>query len=103
MATLEKIEFDFRKALGQADKIEEIADRMCRLSDVEFESVMQNLAAGWKGDGASLYLSKGSLLEEKMSGTARRLYSVAADIRIIAKKIYEAEMAALAIATRREL
>lgn len=101
MATRATIEFDFRKALGQADKIEAIADRLGKLSESEFGDIMQNLSVGWKGDNASQYLSKGSRLQEKMNGTVKELYSVAADIREIAKRIYEAEMAALAIATDR--
>lgn len=101
MATRETIEFDFRKALGQADKIDAIADRLGRLSGTEFGNTMQNLSAGWKGDNASQYLSKGSRLQEKMNGTVKELYSVASDIREIAKRVYEAEMAALAIASDR--
>ena len=101
MASRATIEFDFRKALGQADKIEAIADRLGKLSEREFGDIMQNLSVSWKGDNASQYLSKGSLLQEKMNGTVKELYSVATDIREIAKRIYEAEMAALAIATDR--
>lgn len=102
MATRETIEFDFKKALGQADKINAIADRLGRLSGTEFENTMQNLSAGWKGDNASQYLSKGSRLQEKMNGTVKELYSVASDIREIAKRVYDAEMAALAIASERK-
>ena len=101
MATREAIEFDFRKALGQSDKIDEIANQLNRLSGTEFESTMQNVSAGWKGENASLYLSKGSALQGKIGGTAKELYGVASDIRTIAKRIYDAEMAALAIATDR--
>lgn len=101
MATRATIEFDFRKALGQADRIEAIADRLGKLSGIEFGDTMQNLSVAWKGDNASQYLSKGSRLQEKMNGTVKELYSVASEIRETAKRIYEAEMAALAIATDR--
>ena len=102
MATRETIEFDFRKALGQAEKIDTIADTLGRLSRTEFENTMQNLSAGWKGGNASIYLSKGNRLQEKMNGTVKELYSVASDIREIAKRVYDAEMAALAIASERK-
>lgn len=101
MATRESIEFDFRKALAQANKIEAIAERLGRLSGMEFGNTMQNLSSGWKGENASLYLTKGSRLQEKMNGTVKELYSVASSIREIAKRIYDAEMAALEIASRR--
>lgn len=101
MATREKIEFDFRQAIRQADKIDELANNLNGLSNRKFAGSLQNLAAGWKGENASLYLAKGSSLQKKMNGTAGELHTVAADIRTIAKRLYDAEMAALAIATAR--
>lgn len=102
MATRESIEFNFRQASRQADKIEGIAERLGRLSSTEFGNTMQELSVGWKGENASQYLSKGSRLQKKMNGTVGELYSVASDIRKIAGRIYDAEMAALAIAMERK-
>jgi|AATE01.1.fsa_nt_gi uncharacterized protein YukE len=101
MASRQTIEFDFKKALGQADKIDAIAERLNRLSGTEFGNTMQNLSAGWKGENASLYLTKGSHLQERMNSTAKELYTVSSEIRRIAKQVYDAEMAALAIALDR--
>ena len=97
MATRSQIEFDFKKALGQADKIEGIADRLQKISRKELENSLQNLSAGWKGESASLYLQKGNTLQEKIDATAESLYAVAADIRTIARRLYGAEIANLAI------
>ncbi len=102
MATREQIEFDFKKALGQADKIDAIAEKLSKLSTAEFGDIMQNLSVGWKGENAELYLSKGSSLQDKMNGTAKSLYAVASEIRTIAKRMYDAEMAALVIAQERK-
>ncbi len=101
MATRETIEFNFRKALGQADKIDTIANNLSKISTSEFGGTLQNLSANWKGENASLYLSKGSSLQGKISGTANELHAVASDIRTIAKRLYDAEMAALSIASTR--
>lgn len=101
MATRETIEFNFKKALGQADKIDTIANNLSKLSGKEFGGTLQKLSTNWKGENASLYLTKGSNLQEKMNGTAGELHSVASDIRTIAKRLYDAEMAALSIATTR--
>ncbi len=101
MATRKQIEFDFKKALGQADKIEAIAEKLNKMSTVELGNIMQNLSVGWKGENAELYLSKGSSLQDKMNETAKSLYAAASEIRTIAKRIYDAEMAALAIAQER--
>lgn len=102
MASRESIEFDFRKAEAQADKLDTVADQLTRLSDNKFGSAMQHLSSNWKGENASLYLDKGGRLQEQMDGTAKELHSIAADIRTIAKRIYEAEMRALRIAEHRE-
>lgn len=101
MAARQTIEFNFRKALGQADKIDTIANNLSKLSGTEFGGTLQNLSVNWKGENASIYLSKGSSLQEKVNGTASELHSVASDIRTIAKRLYDAEMAALSMAAER--
>ena len=102
MATRESIIFDFRRALEQASKIEEIANNLSNLSGQKFEGTMQNLSANWKGENANLYLQIGEKLQEKMDVTVRELKDIASDIRTIAKRLYDAEMAALEIALTRE-
>lgn len=102
MATRASIEFDFKQALSQADRIDEIADNLGNLAKVKFDGTMQNLAANWKGDNASLYLGKGERLQDNMSKTSGELHSIASDIRTVARRLYEAEMRALEIAKHRE-
>ncbi len=102
MATRQSIEFDFKQALAQADRIDSIADNLSNLSGKRFGATMQNLAANWKGNNASGYLSKGAKLQGKMNVTVNELRNTASDIRKIAKSLYDAEMAALEIASRRE-
>lgn len=102
MAGKESIEFDFRKAKNQAKQLDEVADRLSQLSDRKFANAMQRLAANWKGENASLYLEKGGRLQEQMDGTVRELHSIASDIRRIAKRLYDAEMAAISLAQKRD-
>ena len=101
MATKESIEFDFQKALDQANRLDEIAAELKSLSADEFAGSMQNLAGGWKGENATLYLNKGQKLQDSMTSTAADLSGAASNIRTIAKRTYEAEMAALKIAETR--
>ncbi len=102
MATRQSIEFDFRQALAQADRIDGVADRLSSLSGRQFGATMQNLSANWKGENASGYLNKGARLQDKMNGTVNELRNTAGDIRRIARALYDAEMEALEIASRRE-
>lgn len=101
MATREKIEFDFKQALRQADRIDTIASNLSELSGKEFGGSLENLSANWKGDNASIYMAKGNRLQEQMNGTAKELHAVAADIRVIARRLYNAEMNAWRIANSR--
>jgi uncharacterized protein YukE len=102
MATKLSIEFDFNKAMKDADKVENIANELKRLATQKFDDTMQNLAVNWKGDNASRYLKKGEILGENMVKTANDLYNIAAEIRTVARRVYKTELAALEIAQKRE-
>ena len=101
MATRASIEFDFKQALSQADRVDQIADSLSRLSDNKFEGTMQNLSLNWKGESANRYLAKGERLQGKMNVTANELRRIASDIRRVARNLYNAELAALEIASQR--
>ena len=101
MATRETIEINFMQAMRQADRIEALADDLNKVSGEKFGGSLQNLAGIWKGENASRYITKGSVLQGKMSGTAGSLRAVASDIRTAAKRLYDAEMASLSIASDR--
>lgn len=101
MATRESIEFDFHQAMAQADKIEGLAASLQTLADSKFQGTLQNIQVNWKGERAVQYLDKGNKLQLKMDTTADDLAGIAEDIRTIARRVYEAEMAALDIAEMR--
>jgi uncharacterized protein YukE len=101
MATRASIEFDYKKAMAQADKLDEIADSMKRLSHNKLDTTLQSLSADWKGDNAKAYINKGSKLKSRIDDTSGNLHSTASDIREKARQMYNAEMAAMAIAERR--
>lgn len=102
MASRSEIEFDFDQAKKQAKRIDEIADDLSNLSKSKLENTLSTLSANWKGQNASNYLAKGGRLQGEINGTANELHSIASTIREIARRIYEAEMAALRIAEERE-
>ena len=70
-------------------------------SDNKFEGTMQNLSLNWKGESANRYLAKGERLQGKMNVTANELRRIASDIRRVARNLYNAELAALEIASQR--
>ena len=99
--TAGQIQIDFNSAIQQADKLEGIADRLTKISDNKFQSAMQGIVANWKSDNASAYIRKAQLVQKKMNASVEDLYTVAGEIRAAAKRMYDAEMAALlAISTK---
>ena len=101
MATRQSIEFDFKQAMAQADKLDTVANNLHNLSARRFETTMQNLSVSWRGENASAYRNKGERLQGKMNDTVNELHNTASEIRKIARRLYDAEMAALNIATQR--
>ncbi len=100
MKTRAEIEFDFQKALGQADSIDGIADSLSGKAS-NLDSTMTAISNSWKGDNSQAYVAKGAVLKGKMDGTSGELHAIASAIRTIARRLYEAEMAALAVAEAR--
>lgn len=99
MATRFSIEMDFNQAMRQADRLDELAEQLRSLSDNKFNGTLQNISSGWKGENATAYLAKGTTLKGKMTSTAGELSGIASDIRTIARRVYEAEMRALELAS----
>lgn len=82
---------DFHLAMAQADKIDEIAERLSQTSEKKLGKTLQDLSMGWKGENASAYLRKGAKLQNRINNSASDLHSIAEDIRSRAKRIYETE------------
>lgn len=101
MASKATIVFNFNQAKQQADKLDALADNLSNMSSTEFSAIMQTVSANWKGENATAYLAKGSTLQERMNETAKSLRGIASEIRTVARRIYNAEMAALALAEKR--
>lgn len=96
------ITFNYNRAMQQANELDEIANSLSNLTTSDFEGTLQNISVNWKGENARQYLEKGECLQTDMCSTVCSLHSVASEIRTVAKRIYDAEMYALAIARERE-
>lgn len=101
MKSKTQIRMNFAKARADADKIDRIASAMRTLSRGKLEHSINDLAAAWTGANSRLFLKKEGQLQNDIEQTVRSLNGIAEDIRRIAKQVYEAEMRAYDIATRR--
>lgn len=101
MSSRSEIRFNFKQALAQADRLDDAADKLDRLSRNTMEQSMETLASAWKGENATAFLRKENILKGDIKTTASGIHEIADDIRRIARRVYEAEMEALRIARSR--
>lgn len=101
MSSATRIEFDYNRAIAQAQKLDEIAEKLYNLVQNDFIGSMEMLKGGWEGEASNMYIDKGNILCDKINKTSKDLKNTANSIRKIAKRIYESEMHALEIAKQR--
>ena len=97
MAGTNSIYFDYRHALRQADRLEEIAGNIKNMSNSEFEDALDELMHGWEGEASHMYFQKGMELKTKIDSVSKHLYDAASTLRTVARRLYEADMAAVSI------
>lgn len=95
------IEMDFRKAMRQADHLNEIAERLKTLSDNNLENTLNNISNNWISNASNNFCNKGRKVENDILAIAREIENSAANIRSIARRVYEAEKHAEEIARGR--
>jgi uncharacterized protein YukE len=98
MASYSTINFNFSQAKVQAQRLEAIAYEMKRTANLNFDQALSGLSIGWKGESATQYIRKAQHVRNDILNTAHDLEAVAASIRRVAQKIYNAEMEAKRIA-----
>ena len=94
------IDFDYGRAIAQARRLDEIASQVRNSTARGIENAMGELRAGWEGEAAQSYMTKGIELSEKVEKVAKDLENAADTIRRIAKRIEAAERAAAALVGR---
>jgi len=96
-----QIRFDFEQANRQAQKLDDVADRLEELANKKVENARQELPNYWQGSSAKAFQGKQGELKDAILKSARDLHGEANRIRRIAQIIYEAEMEAWRIANER--
>lgn len=101
MSNAYMIEFNYKQAIEQADSLERLSKDLLSLSQEELSSCLSEIQNNWIGDNSDSYIEKGEKLAKNIVTTANKAAKAASTIRSIAKSIYDAEMAALAMAEAR--
>ena len=96
-----QIELDFKASINQAQKLENIASNIKKMSENDLEACMNQVKANWESTNATTFINKGRTLQQQISATAKELKKTAKTIRGIAETTKRAEMEAIRIATLR--
>ena len=96
------VEITFAEALRQAGRIEACADDMDRLARTNLPGICSELGDAWRGESASAYLAKVETSAGNITATASRLHEIAQTLRTVARIFHDSELAAIALAERRD-
>lgn len=102
MSTKFMITLNYQRSLSQAQKLEELAEKVNQIGNTRIDNAKAAQAEGWKGDNANVLRNKTGQLQVKIQNTAKSLKNTASTIRKVAKNTYDAEMRAWEIAHRRD-
>ena len=99
--TENEILFNYRQAMKQADRLDEIAQKIEKLAAVKMESTIGTLKNAWQSDNSALYYNKMNRVQEEILEDAADVKKVAQSIRTTAESIKRAELRALELAKSR--
>ena len=97
-----EIYLDYKRARQAAEKLEAIADDLERCGSRQMADTLEELSASWNCSASPAFRSKGETLKDHVNRTGKKLRQTAEEIRNEAWRIYQAEMRALEIATKRK-
>lgn len=101
MASKETVMINFKNAMAQADKLDNVARKLENVGNNEINSALVSISSNWTGESANAFIGKGKILQKKVGSTASSLHAIAQEIRRNARAIYAAEIASIAVAESR--
>lgn len=85
------IEFNYGKAISQANRLDGVASDMKRLANNSMSGSLRDVNAAWTGENATAYIQKGNILREQIDETAAELQQIAESIKKVAERMKQAE------------
>lgn len=97
MVSAAVIRMNYVKTLFQASQLEAKAGYLRKLARVDLSEAIYHTDSGWNGANSDLFKRKVETLRDQVIRYAEQLDRTASTIRRVAKRVYDAEMAALAL------
>jgi len=99
--TKREIVFNYNQTISQANKLDQIAEKLDRLSSDKIESTIGMLKGAWQSDNSSTYYFKAEKVKGDIITTAKEVRQIANSVRSTAEAVKRAELRALEIAKAR--
>ena len=97
--TFQEIMINFAKAERQVARLRAIANKVESLSQDDMRGAITRLKNDWSGENADAFVLKAVKLQRNVHVTAAQIRSVADTMEAMAKRIRDAELKAISIAT----
>lgn len=101
MSSLSTINFNYARAIQQAERLETLSVRLKQAADNDMERLLNATRRAWQSDSAPSYLRKEEKVGAEIRSLSDELKKTARKIRVIAEEIRAAEMEARRIANER--
>lgn len=98
---MDKIYYDFSRAMKKADELTEVAQNMRKSANLSFNREIDSIRSTWQGNGADIYINRACKLRDEIVDCAKRLEHTADTIRQVARRTYNTEKKAKEIANKR--
>ena len=95
MSIKDRIDIEFQKTMEQADELDELSGALCTMGSTGIEDALTLLNKSFKGQNANEYTQKVMRFKDRIYACAEILRGIAMMMRMTARLIYEAEMAAI--------
>lgn len=95
------IVFEYITTMRQADKLDELAQKLKNIANDDLEEILMEVDRGWKGENARKFLDKGDRMRNKVLTSSQNLKNIADTMRKMANNIKESEERAARLASMR--
>ncbi len=103
MKEKEEIYMDFKRAKEAAKELDEIVDQMSQVANYKLNSTMNELSASWDADEKRKFQEKEEAIKNSMNHNIQQMKTLANKIKNNARRIYEAELRAYEIMSKKEI
>ena len=101
MRTLSEINFNYDRAIQQAERLDTVSARLGRVAGEDMEDILNGVYQAWRSASSAGYLRKAQKVETDLQTASDNLKKIANSIRAIAEQVREAELEARRIANEK--